>query len=955
MSAWRIIRHLDSIQVYTVGISDTEKVATVGNSDTRLFSEAGNWQYSNGCLNMGPTKTEAIGRFLKLHGHADLADMYTPNMEVQVNVAKGEGKRIEAGSFKEKSYLQYTNGVETWKPFRIPFNAGGEATYTDSVLGFSLERHAEGIGMTGWDWKNKCSRWVAFDFDAMVGHSDQHSKKLNDSELRQIVDVVASIPWVTVRRSTSGKGIHLYVYLPAVDTANHTEHAALARAVLSMLMGLTGYDFQGKVDTCGGNMWIWHRKMYSDFANGVKNNGLEVVKQGGMLRNVPGNWRDYLGVVTRRTSKSSPKIATEALTLFEELTERRSRVDVDDEHKALVNWLANNNCVWWWDSDRSMLVTHTTHLRDAHKELKMKGDYKTVSTGAEHGVDHNCFCFPLRDGSWAVRRFSPGTAEADTWQQDGKGWTRCFLNRTPDLATLCLTHHGVELERGGYQFRQTDFAVKVLLALRIDLTIPTFLLARKAILKPGRATVQNKLIIKIERDENDSQDQLQGWSEDKDWWVRVIHSEVPLETEEEKDTDYDDMIRHIVSNTGDAGWVLRNQQSWITEPLQHVKHVLTALGHNPKEAGMLTGSLVMRSWEIVNMPFRAEYPGGRKWNRNAVQLAVLPTIDVDDLQYPSWQAILDHCGEGLDSAVVANEWCRNVGITKGSEFLMVWIASLFQRPEVPTTYLAFWGPQDSGKSIFHEAISQILLTKGVIRADTALKSASNFNAELVDAILCVVEETDLREDKRAYNKIKDWVTSPEIMFHVKGKTPFMAKNYTHWIQCSNDEEACPIFADDTRITLTYVSSLKTVIPKMQFMERLRKEAPDFLAAVLQIELPESNSRLGVPTIDTVTKHRAAEKNMTLLEEFLSKKVKYARGHLVASEDFYQAMQSWLDPMDRAHWSKQRIGRYLPSIHPKGRVGSNQATQYGNMSLDLDAEHKGFQYVAPLTGQFLKEE
>ena len=39
-----------------------------------------------------PTRTEAILSFLKANAHMDLADLYTPNMEVQVNVGRKTGE-----------------------------------------------------------------------------------------------------------------------------------------------------------------------------------------------------------------------------------------------------------------------------------------------------------------------------------------------------------------------------------------------------------------------------------------------------------------------------------------------------------------------------------------------------------------------------------------------------------------------------------------------------------------------------------------------------------------------------------------------------------------------------------------------------------------------------------------------------------------------------------------------
>ena len=112
-------------------------------------------------------KTEAIKNILLNLTHPDLAALYNFNMECQVNVAQDGGERIE-GEFKGKRWHGWTDSFTTWKSFRIPWNAAHEPSFEDSPLKFSLEKHAEGIGMTGWDWKNRESKWVAFDFDSIV-------------------------------------------------------------------------------------------------------------------------------------------------------------------------------------------------------------------------------------------------------------------------------------------------------------------------------------------------------------------------------------------------------------------------------------------------------------------------------------------------------------------------------------------------------------------------------------------------------------------------------------------------------------------------------------------------------------------------------------------------------------------------------------------------------------------
>lgn len=890
-----------------------------------------------------PTRTEAISRFLKLHTHSDLAALYTHDMEVQVNVNKGNGQRVDAGDFKGREWVEYTNGTERWKPFRIPFNANSDPTYNDTPMTFSLEEHAEGIGMTGWDWKSKLSRWVAFDFDAITGHSDSHSKKLTDVALNEIQETVRDLPFVTVRKSTSGKGLHLYVMLEPVETANHNEHAALARAILSMLSGLTGFDFASKVDVCGSNMWVWHRKMTTE------NGGLQIIKTGEILTKIPPNWKEHVNVVSKRASRTNPSTFS-----LEELSGQNARISLDGGHRALINWLASNNCCWEWNNDNHMLITHTYHLKEAHTALNLCGQFETISTGSERGNDINCFMYPMRGGAWAVRRFSPGTKEHDLWDQNGKDWTKCIYNREPDFQTLARIHKGVEQEKGGFQFRHASDIVAVFSGLGIHLDLPSWIMSRVGTIKPNLK--DGKLVVHLTAESGDNGSQMVGWLNEKKLWKRVFRVTLPHANDGDNSENYDDFIRHIVSaGDKDAGWVIKRENSWAEEPLAHVKLALAAAGRDGKEIVQIVGSSVMKAWQLVNKPFQPEYPGNREWNRGAAQLAVIPTSDLDDLKYPTWTKIMEHCGGGLNDAIANNEWCREVGITSGKEFLMLWIASMFRRPRMPTTYLAFYGPQNSGKSIFHEAISQILVTSGVMRADNALQSDSNFNGELANAILCVVEETDLKANKAAYNRIKDWVTSPEIMIRPLYAQGYMMPNCTHWVQCANEIDSCPVFPGDTRITLIHVPELKERIPKDQLMQILRKEAPDFLAAILSMELPPSHDRLAVPTIETESKNRAADKNMTLLEQFIKENVKEIDGYCIDCNVFYEEFMNWLEADDRPRWSKNKIGRDLSDRFPKGRVGSNQTVHYGNMMLLKDFTNQEPKMPFKQFGLFIRQE
>lgn len=891
-----------------------------------------------------PTKSEAIKRFLESKTHDDLSNLYSLNMECQVNVAQDGGERTD-GDYKGRKWHGWTDGLTTWKSFRIPYKANTEPEYDDGEMRFDLEAHAEGIGLTGWDWYNKESLWVAFDFDAIIGHSDKNKSKLTNAELNEIKDAAYNIPWVTIRKSTSGQGLHLYVFLEPVKTNNHCEHAALARAILGKMSASTGFDFDSKVDACGGNMWIWARKM-------TGTDGLSLIKQGKKLKNIPPNWRDHIKVVTGYRRKNLPH-DIEKLgqgDLFEELSGQRPIINLDDEHKRLIEYLTEIDALWWWDQDHHMLVTHTIHLKEAHEALNLKGIFETLSTGKEHGKDHNCYAFPLRKGAWSVRRYTPGVQEHESWDQDGRGWTRCYYNREPDLATAARTFGGVEDPKGGFVFRESEQAIKAARYLGVNIKVATALLSREASLKQHK---DGRLIIEVERKQTDTADEMSGWlAVNNRPWQKIFNVQATPPIEPEMG-NYDDLIRHLITETGeDYGWKIKTEGKWRSEPLQHIRVALSSLGLANKEINNILGSSVFKCWRIINRPFQPEYPGDREWNIDSAQLRFLPSKN-EQRRYPTWLKILQHCGSGLDEAIKTNPWAKANGIINGADYLKCWIASIIQQPLDLLPYLFLFGPQNSGKSIFHEALS-LLITRGYKRADASLISQAGFNAELEGAIICVIEETDLRyrgSNNIAYNRIKDWVTSRELLIHAKGRTPYQIPNTTHWIHCSNDHQACPIFPGDTRITMSYVESLDPIdlIPKKKLITLLEKEAPDFVAELIHLEIPESNDRLNVPALTTEDKIISEELNKSPLDIFISEKCEYDEGRKIKFSDFYDKFIEWLPADEASKWRKRRVGRDIPPRFPKGRQRKDSQFYIGNI------KWVGEEFITPSEGKYAVRE
>lgn len=879
------------------------------------------------------SKTESIKKFLTASTLIDLSSLYTSDMECQVNAAQDGGTPTD-GTYQGREWRGWTDGIQTWKTFRIPYNAATEPDFDDKPMTWDLAAHAEGIGMTGWDWTNRCSKWVAFDFDAVIGHSERHTKKLTQEELDEIKKVVSDIEWVTLRKSTSGKGLHIYVFVDNIPTSNHTEHAALARSILGKLAAKTGHDLQSKVDACGGNMWVWHRKM-----RGTE--GLQIIKQGTSLSSdeLPLNWRDHISVVsgkTKRVKRFNPSVTDEVTgedDLFNELIGKSKRSALDDKHRKLLDWLDEMNFYWEWDNDHGILITHTWYLQKACDDLGMAGIFKTEAKGAEARTDYNCFAFPIANGAWVVRRYSQGVGEHPSWHQDGNGWTRTYLNREADIDTAARSQEGVENPSGGYSFTHASMALATAKILGANIDLPAEAASRTARIREHK---DGRLIFEIDHLSHDNGANFKNWLDSKGKWTRIFNIKTPPNTESEIE-NYDDRVRHVITSTNtDYGWTLSSSNGlWRDEPLIHVKLSLEANNLDHNQVKQVLGTCVITPWILVNKPFEVEYPGNRQWNRNAVQLRFSKKDDVSSLAYPHWAKVFKHIGQGLDSSIKLNPWCKVNGILTGEDYLYCWAASLLQEPGQPLPYLFLWSmQQNTGKSILHEALSK-LVTKGVQRADSALVSSSNFNGELEGAILCIVEETDLKGNKKAYDKIKDWVTSLDLLIHPKTRTPFTVPNTTHWIQCANSYENCPVFPGDSRITMIQVSPLSPIelIPKKELLIRLESEARDFITMLLNLTLPPSNDRLNVPVIVTEDKKIAQQMNRTQLEEFLDTECYAIEGEVTMFSDFYDAFVGWLQSDEIYKWGKQKVSRSFPLHFPKGNMPSRtNQVGIGNLSL-----------------------
>lgn len=850
-------------------------------------------------------RTEVLQEFLSLYAVSDLSELYKPEMGATVTVLQLDGTRDEC------SGVVWTDGIYKWYPFVVYDEESAEKR-----VSYDFCKYVEGIGLTGWNWRSKRSEWVAFDFDSIVNHK----QGLDDKKLKQILEELKTIPWVELRKSTSGKGIHAYVYLdPPVKTTGREEHSCLARAILHQLSALCAFDFKDTVDICGGNMWVWHRKVTKE------NKGLSIIKEGTYLHDVEDSlpeWRDS-GI---KTQKPMDKVAL-----------NRMAVELDPLHQKLIKWLDTNGKAWWWDSDRRMLVTHTLILKQAFAELGFKGVFETNSSGT---TQHNCFCFPLRKGGWAVRRYGRGVAEAPNWDTDGSGFTRCYLNVDLSIQQAAKFYSGINRADSFWQFKNFDDMLLALALVGIQLDQPKTAVAGIPMfkeLKDARVLIQ---VTGAERDDPYFSSTFGWYYEAKTWKVAVNLSRT-VETGEES-YELDDKIRHLVSQAGfNNGWAVAAEGQWIQEELSHVRLALSAMGITGKESAEVLGTSILQPWKLVSIPFSAEYPGGRIWNKVAAQLRHTALHEVPaqlSEACPTWWLVLSHLGKGLDHGIKEDQWARDNGIFCGADYLTAWIASLVQEPLAPLPYLYFYSEREAtGKSTFHEALSTIMIN-GVERADQALLNQNGFNGELEGKVLCVVEESNVAKNKEANTRMKDWVTGTEMAIHRKGVTPYSVTNCSHWVQMSNDPMSCPLSDNDTRICVIKVDPLEHQIPKHLLMERLEEEGKMFTSFVLNFKLPPKIERLNLPAIVSDSKIMMQQVGRSDFKMFTERYMIARSGASVPFKDLYDkyVMDVGADSAENKTSFRRKLGDILVALD------SNEELTIANYAWRCDLnEYEGY--------------
>ena len=854
-----------------------------------------------------PTLRQAIARFLD-NRKADspfLLERYTTSLETQVMTTK-EGKPTDNPG-------EYTDGQQTWKDKRWPYQAGSDPTYNDPPLEFSPADKVDRIGTTWWDFENHRSVAVGIDIDYEEGHASTTNTN-DDVTLAEIVEKLSDLDYVTVVRSTGGKGLHVYVFFDnPPESQNHHEHTIVARKTLELIGQDIGYDLKQHVDCVGSVFWIWSKSSPADHP------GFSVVKAGNTLD------------ATRLASITLPQPAYRGGSITDfEVTE------LEEEHKRVMEALAQYGYMGQ-RADMNLIHTHTGAIAKCVEEGFIEGPFSTDSDVSDLNTP-NCFLAPQRGGSFRCVRF--GQTEHET----GKGWhfsngkNFCFINEKLSDVEI-MSKHTIRKRNGKIETETVEDLLADFGIASEDVSLPS-----------GNVWADLTACgdLRVE-----SSEAVDGWEAKVDGkktkYVKVFKKQKKGASLKDRVLQMaDDHVRYVIQDGTEKGWYHRTSDGdWISHRgFSDVACVVDDLF--PDFSQKARHILHTNPWTMVKIPFRSEYPGNRLWNYNAPQLKVEPAKSGGD--HPYFDLILEHIGLELNEPVAQNNWCRKANIQSGADYLRAWLACLIHHADQPLPYLFLTGPQNSGKSIFHESC-RFLFTHGITSASNSL--TSQFNGELEGCFLVYIEERDLA-DKRynAYEKIKEWVTGRDLTVRPLYQQQYTAPNYLHFVQMANSSEHLPLEDGDTRIVAIEVPALKKPVPKAILEGHLKKEAPRFLRTLINTQLPPPVDRLRIPALRTVTKSAMEQKAMSPVMVVAKQKLYPRDGHKVEIGDFYKAYVSYVDNQNIEPEPEFLVVRELSLRSDRYQLGVKDRKQYiVNVSLDPKSRPKKDRIETDDSGRF----
>ena len=145
---------------------------------------------------------------------------------------------------------------------------------------------------------------------------------------------------------------------------------------------------------------------------------------------------------------------------------------------------------------------------------------------------------------------------------------------------------------------------------------------------------------------------------------------------------------------------------------------------------------------------------------------------------------------------------------KATEFLLDWMANLFQFPSSPSVAVVVYSSEEgAGKGILVETLlaSMLGIDKFYNITDPETELFGPFNDHLRNTVLVNLNETDRGSTVLYYDRLKALINSPMISIHPKGHKAYMITNCRHYICTTNNPDAMKVKEGNRRYFLCEAS------------------------------------------------------------------------------------------------------------------------------------------------------
>ena len=125
------------------------------------------------------------------------------------------------------------------------------------------------------------------------------------------------------------------------------------------------------------------------------------------------------------------------------------------------------------------------------------------------------------------------------------------------------------------------------------------------------------------------------------------------------------------------------------------------------------------------------------------------------------------------------------------KYLLKWLSKIISHPETKSGIaLALTGTQGSGKNTLYYLLKMIMGEEYCYTSSNPMDIKKEFNGWIQNKILCFFDEADL--DIPEYNKIKPWITEPEISIRLMRENAEKERNYTNFMLATNKHKFLPV-------------------------------------------------------------------------------------------------------------------------------------------------------------------